>query len=149
MERYGRESIQLEHEAGNLYHQVSDPDWKQAFTKDPIKGLQVTGFYPSHDPYTLTRIEVNWQDYDYASANGDYLNEETGVRLTIEFQQDDKYVILLNGEKLEGQLYAPDFLLVDGYKIQIVRDEKGAVPRLLVNNNRIQRLRFERITNNN
>ncbi|MEZ5042083.1 MAG: serine hydrolase domain-containing protein [Saprospiraceae bacterium] len=149
MERYGRESIQLEHEAGNLYHQVSDPDWKQAFTKDPIKGLQVTGFYPSHDPYTLTRIEVNWQDYNYTSINGDYLNEETGVRLTIEFQQDDKYVILLNGEKLEGQLYAPDFLLVDGYKIQIVRDEDGIVPRLLVNSNRIQHLHFERITNNN
>lgn len=142
MERYGRDAIELEHEEGNLYHQVTDHDWKQAFVKDPVKGLQVTGYYPSHDPYTLTRIAADWEDFEFSSLNGSYRNEEISVEFYLQHKKDDRYLLKVRGDSQEAHMYAPDFLLMNGYKIEVVRNSTGKVKELFVSLGRARNLRF-------
>lgn len=143
MERYGREAIELEHEKDQVYHQVTDPDWKQAFIKDPVAGLQVTAYYPSHDPYTLTRIATDWEAYDFASINGTYVNKETEVEFKLSYKKEDIYTFRIRGDTHDAQLYAPDFLLMGGYTVEVRRNDAGIVRDLLLNTERVKNLRFQ------
>ena len=145
LERYGRNAIRIVLESGNLYHEETDPDFKQAFVKDPEKGYQLTAYYPSHHPYTLTKIEANWENYPFAALNGDYSNQEVDTQINIQHLESDRYRAITNGQELEAQMYAPDILLLGDYTVRVIRERGQWVKELRVDNNRIRNIRFERL----
>ncbi|MFN3852701.1 MAG: serine hydrolase domain-containing protein [Spirosomataceae bacterium] len=139
--RIGRNDIKLKREADNIFYQSNDRDFKQEFTKNTSGQMQVTVYYPTHAPYTLTRIDADWQGFDFGSLNGVFLNQETGVKMSIEHQKDKTYKVMLGNETSTGLLLSPTKLLVDNYNIKIQSQKK----ELLLNGDRIKNVRFKHL----
>ncbi|MTB50669.1 serine hydrolase [Lewinella sp. W8] len=147
LERHERNPVEIELERGNVYHEIADPAFKQEFTRNERGELQVTAYYWSHAPYTLTRSEIDLTDYDFRAMNGSFQNEETGLAFSVQHQAEGKYQIHLGGEKLKGRLLGPDELLVQNYKLRAVRAADGSITELrLGDGNRIMNLRCVRVT---
>ncbi|MFK8163584.1 MAG: serine hydrolase domain-containing protein [Lewinella sp.] len=145
LERDGRNDVELELEAGNVYHQKFDPDFKQEFVWDEEKGMQVTAYYWAHGPYSLTRSNVDWKGYDFLGLEGEFYNDELGVSFDVSYAEGQRYHIKSGKEKLKGNMYKQDRLLADGENnIKVTRDESGKVTELLVSNYRTKDLRFVR-----
>lgn len=145
LERAGRDAIQLQAEANNLYNEVSDEAFKQFFTYDPDKGYQLTVFYPTHAPYTLTKVATDWTEVDYSALNGSYLNTETDVECTLKHDKGDQYTVRINGEKVSAQLFTPETLMIGRYRARVEQDENKEVAALVIGTNRIRNVRFERV----
>lgn len=144
LERDGRNDVELELEKGNIYRQKFDPAFKQEFTWDEEKGMQVTAYYWAHAPYSLTRSNVNWNGYDFTALEGDFYNDELDVSFEVTHLADQRYEIRSGKKKMRGELYAQDKLLAGGNNISISRDAGGKVVALLVNDDRVRNLRFVR-----
>lgn len=145
LERDGRSDNELVLEAGNVYHQKFDPAFKQAFTWDEEKGMQVTAYYWAHSPYTLTRSKVDWQGYDFTGLEGKFYNDEVKVSFKVTYTEGQRYRIKSGKDEMRGKLYKRDRMLADGgNNITISRDAEGRVAALLVSDDRTRDLRFVR-----
>ncbi len=145
LEREGRSDNELELEAGNIYHQKFDPAFKQEFTWDEEKGMQVTAYYWAHAPYTLTRSRVDWDGYDFAGVAGEYYNDEIDVSVNVSYAEDQRYRITSDKKKMNGKLYKRDRMVVGGGRtVEVCRDPAGQVTALLLNDGRTRNLRFTR-----
>ncbi len=145
LKRVGRNDVQLEREAANILHQTYDANFKQEFTLNAKGEMEVTAYYTSHAPYTLTKVNSNWAGFNYRSLNGKFLNTETNVTVEIKFINDKNFdVIIGKSDSTKGLLISPTKLLVDNYVLTI---EKGAgVPEiLLLSGNRIEKVKFIRM----
>lgn len=147
LERHERNPVEIELERGNVYHEIADEAFKQEFTRHEEGKLQVTAYYRSHAPYTLTRAESNWENYDYRGLNGSFRNDEVGLELSVRYQDNGKYLVEIFGDKLKGTLLSPDEMKVQNMKLTAVRNEAGVVNELrLKNGSRVLNLRCERVT---
>lgn len=142
--RSGRNDIRLEREGPNIFHQWNDFDFKQEFTVSDKGGLNVTAYYTTHAPYTLTRKSANWSGFDYHSLNGDFQNDETGVCFKLKYTSGITYEVTLRGEKNAAKILSSDRLMLDNYNLDISRDEAGNVLALLLSGDRISNVRFSK-----
>lgn len=143
LERTNREPVALEHEKGNIYHEINDPAFQLAFTTDPELGMQITAHYPTHDPYTLTKQTQDWQGYNYLKLNGTYNNAELGLQLSIRYLEEDRYLIKHNRNEFEAQIFEPDVIWFDGYKAEFTLSNERAI-EVLVNSGRNRNISFIR-----
>jgi CubicO group peptidase (beta-lactamase class C family) len=140
----GRNDVQLEREADNIYHQTYDPDFKQEFKRNEKGEMTVTAYYTSHSPYTLTKSVSNWTDYNYQALNGKYLNAETNVTINIKFSGDKSYDIKIGSQdSTKGLLISPTKMLVDFYVLNI-ESNGTASNTILLNSDRVQGIKFVR-----
>ena len=144
LERPNRNPVAIEWEEGNVFHEINDPAFKQVFTRNDEGVLEVTAYYPSHDPYTLTRVDNDWSDYDYAALAGTYYNGELDVSVKVDYEKDQAFTItrMERKKKWDATMYNPDILSWKGGPVTFNRDEKGAVIGFDFSNNRIKNLRF-------
>jgi CubicO group peptidase (beta-lactamase class C family) len=145
LKRIGRNDVQLEREADNIFHQTYDPDFKQEFKRNEKGEMTVTVYYISHSPYTLTKAISNWADYNYQALNGRFTNTETNVFMDIKFAGGKSYEVKIGGQDIsKGLLISPKRLLVDNYVLDI---ENIAMPpkTILLSADRIQRVKFVRV----
>ncbi len=138
LERSNREPVALEHEEGNIYHEIADPDFQLEFTTDPELGKQITAYYPTHDSYTLTREDINWEGHDYEKVNGKYKSAELDVTLDIQYLKDDQYEVKYNQKTYTIQVFEPNVIWFKGYKAEVKDDA------LLVNGSRNRNVRFSK-----
>ena len=145
LNRIGRGYVELEREADNIFHQKYDPAFKQEFTVNDMGEMVVTAYYTTHAPYSLTRANVDWADYDFTLLEGVYLNRETGVTFNIEHEADKRYRVTRSGSQAStGQLVAPHKLLVDNYVIEAA--EPTVKPMSIrVSYERVRDLEFVRV----
>lgn len=145
LKRIGRNDVQLEREAGNIYHQTYDPDFKQEFKRNEKGEMTVTAYYTSHAPYTLTRLAADWTGYDYQALNGKYYNSETNVTIAIRFSDNKNYNITIGSQdSTTGLLISPEKMLVDFYVIE--PEKNSPVPNtLFLSSDRIKQVKFVRI----
>lgn len=145
LKRMGRNDVQLEREAGNIYHQTYDPDFKQEFKRNEKGEMTVTAYYTSHAPYTLTRPALDWTGYDYQALNGKYFNTETDVTIEIRFACNKNYDITIGSkDSTKGLLISPAKMLVDFYVIE--PEKNGSIPNtLFLSSDRIKQVKFVRI----
>jgi CubicO group peptidase (beta-lactamase class C family) len=142
LKRSGRNDVALEREASNIFHQVNDPAFKQEFTRNEKGELQVTAYYTTHAPYTLTQTKSDWSLFQTKSVEGVYKNHEINVTLTVQHQDEQNYrVIWSHHDTSKALLVTPSLLLFDGYAAAVTKDEQGS-PALLLNGNRVKRMRF-------
>lgn len=142
--RSGRNDIRLERESVNVFHQWNDPAFKQEFTYNAKGELQVTAYYTTHAPYTLTRASADWSGYDYTALNGTYTNDETEVSFEIRHRASFQYEIRMRDETAVATLLTPHKLLFRNYGVEILTDSRGQVTHLLLSGDRIQAVRFTR-----
>ena len=142
LERTNRAPVALEHEKGNIYHEIADPDFQLAFTIDPNLGMQITAYYPTHDPYRLTKQEIDWDDYDYTKINGTYHSDELDVSLKVTHLGKDEYQVRDQDKEYQIQIFEPDVLWFRGYKAEIVNDSS---PKLLISSSRNRNVLFSKV----
>ncbi|WP_298512847.1 serine hydrolase [uncultured Kordia sp.] len=144
MIRSGRNDIKLVREADNIFHQWNDAPFKQEFTKNKEGIMQITAYYPSVKPFTLTRIESDLSKFDFAMLNGSYLNSETNVSFTIKNIGKENYEIIFGEDIMKGLLVYENEMLVDDYNLSFEKDSNGKINEILVTTDRIQNVRFVR-----
>jgi CubicO group peptidase (beta-lactamase class C family) len=144
LKRIGRNDVQLEREADNIYNQTYDPDFKQEFKRNEKGEMTVTAYYTSHSPYTLTKSVSNWTNYNYQALNGKYVNAETNVTINIKFSGDKSYDIKIGSQdSTKGLLISPTKMLVDFYVLNI--ESNGTTSNtILLNSDRVRGIKFVR-----
>ncbi len=144
LKRFGRNDIRLIREEKNIFHQWNDPAFKLAFTRNAGGELQVTAYYPTHPPYTLTRSDDDWNGFDFHSLDGRFYNEETGVEVALEYLADRQYRIRIAGRETKGLLVSPAKLLVDSYLFELDAGE-DRLDRFWLSGDRIRKVFFARV----
>jgi hypothetical protein len=102
-----------------------------------------TAYYTSHSPYTLTRINSNWEGFRYEHLNGTFINTETGVTISTRYTGEKNYAVSIGNKTASGLLIAPGKMLVNNYVLNFEHSASGAT-HFLLNADRIQQLRFTR-----
>lgn len=143
--RSGRNDMKLNRALDNVFQQWNDPPFKQEFIKNEDGSMQVTFYYTNTPPFTLTRIDADFSNFDFNSVNGSYINQETGVAFSLGHKADKKYLLQYGERKLEAVLLSPEELFVGGvnYRLRIVK-ELGGNYDLLLSKGRIRGVRFVR-----
>ena len=119
LKRVGRNDVELEREAANIFHQKFDTAFKQEFTTNTNGKTQVTAYYINHAPYSLTKVDEIEKDVDFNSINGNYLNSETNTSITIKHLGAKNYeVTFRNNYNTKGLLVATYKMIVDFYTIE-------------------------------
>ena len=119
LKRVGRNDVELEREAANIFHQKFDTAFKQEFTTHTNGKTQVTAYYINHAPYSLTKVDEIEKDVDFNSINGNYLNSETNTSITIKHLGAKNYeVTFRNNYNTKGLLVATYKMIVDFYTIE-------------------------------
>jgi len=146
LKRNGRNDVELEREADNIFHQKYDPLFKQEFTRDSTGNLQVTAYYINHSPYTLTKQITDFTGFVYSSLEGDFINDETDVVMSIRHKSGNDYLVILpTDDSTTGLLITPGKMLVGNYTLSIDTNSGTAnVAVLYLNGERIKRVRFVR-----
>jgi hypothetical protein len=139
LKRIGRNDVELEREADNIFHQKYDSAFKQEFTRNAQGEMQITAYYTNHAPYTLTKTKTIAHIYDFKAIEGNYVNEETNTTLNIRYDSGTNYEITFrNTYKTKGLLVSNSKMLVDFYSLEI---QEGF---LLLNGERIKKVKFTR-----
>lgn len=141
LRRIGRNDVALERESDNIFHQTYDPDFKQEFLRNPAGGLEVTAYYTNHAPYTLTKVANDWDNFDFKSLDGAYLNPETDVTISVRHKEGSSFDINVgDGYQTTGLLLSKTKMLVDNYTMDFPAGES----RLYLNGGRIQQVAFQK-----
>lgn len=138
LKRIGRNDIQLEREAANIFHQTNDPAFKQEFTLNKSGEMEVTAYYTTHAPYSLKRASANWAGFDFATLNGRYFNSETDVVIELKHHGQQQYAVKIGKNEATGLLVSPGVLLANGYKMEVGKN--GNV--LLLSGDRLKQVKF-------
>ncbi len=136
--RLGRNDVKLERENNNVFHQLYDPDFKQEFLVSENGQLTVTAYYPTHPPYTLTRIDSDLSAFNPESIEGDYYNNETDINISVSLLENETYEISLGDRKTTGLLITRNKMLVDYYTFNFTDDS------ILLDGERIKQVQFDK-----
>ena len=137
LKRVGRNDVELEREADNIFHQKFDPAFKQEFTGNSKGEMKVTAYYINHSPYSLTKVNPIENSYDFKSINGDYINSETNTMLKINHLDGMNYEITFRDDyKTTGVLVSPNKILVDFYSLEIKNR------KLFLNGERMKKVKY-------
>ncbi len=143
MRRMGRNDIELEKEDDNLWHEVTDPSFKQWFSLDDENNYQITLYHTSHPPYSLQKVKGDFSEIDFAAADGSYRNAETGGELKIKYLEDDRYEVNFRGRDRKALMLEPDKLILSSYILDLERDTNGQVDTVLLYSSRLKAVRYE------
>jgi CubicO group peptidase (beta-lactamase class C family) len=139
LKRVGRNDVELEREADNIFHQKFDPAFKQEFTTNSKGEKQITAYYINHSPYSLTKVNQILKGYDFKSINGDYVNSETNTILNLQYIDGMSYKIKLGKSyKTKGMLVSNTKMLVDSYSLELRNGE------LFLNGERMKEVKYVR-----
>ena len=139
LKRVGRSDVELEREANNIFRQKFDPEFKQEFTKNTEGKMQVKVYYPTHAPYSLTKVRLPEKSFNYKSLEGDYFNEETSTSVSVKHLTGANYKISFRANyHTTGLLVSENKMLVDFYNLEFADDS------FLLNGERIKRVKFRK-----
>lgn len=145
LKRIGRNDIELEREENNIFHQRTDPAFKQEFTRTGNGEMQVTAYYTTHAPYSLKKADADWKGFDLSSLNGEYLNAETDTRLNISHTAEKNYAVKIGlDDSTTGLLITPGMMLVNNYVIRF-GGNAGSVRSISLDGDRIKNVVFTEI----
>ncbi len=139
LKRAGRNDVELEREADNIFHQKYDPKFKQEFTSHSKGGMQVTAYYVDHAPYSLTKVSKIADNFNFKSLDGDFSNPETKTAISLKHLEGVIYEVIFPGDyKTTGLLVSVNKMLVDSYSFEFREAD------LYLNGDRIKQVKFER-----
>jgi len=143
LKRSGRNDIVLEREAANIFHQKNDPAFKQEFQLNEKGEMEVTAYYTTHAPYTLTRPVADWDHFDTTQWNGDYLNQEMDVVLKLRVVTNKIYELKIgDSTTYKAVLVSPSMMLAGSY---VLKMDNGNNTTIYLDGERIRKVKFSRI----
>ncbi|WP_421869477.1 serine hydrolase domain-containing protein [Marinoscillum sp.] len=140
LDRTYRDPVALTHERGNIYHEISDPAFKQEFKRTESGQMTVTAYYTSHDPYTLF-MEESPDAFQPDRLLGTYSNEELKLSFTLSLDDERKLTCSWNGETISSELFTPALLLIGSRQFSI---PKHISDLLILNTSRNSNIQFRR-----
>ena len=146
LRRSGRNDVELEREAANIFRQKFDTLFKQEFTTGADGRLLVTAYYINHAPYTLIKQSETLSGFNFHSLDGFYSNTETGAKLEIHYRENNQYKISIAGEEYTTNafLLTPEKLMAENYTISFEVND-GTVNAIYLNGDRIKNIKFIRL----
>jgi len=145
-EIYDRKPTALIQEEKAMFQYQSLADLKMNFSNISKEDQAFTLYLSSQKPATYyKKSDLSFNQYDKEALNARFVNAETGTEIKLQYQEGDRYTLSKNGRARDAQLILADFLLMNSYEIYITRDNQGRVNGLLVNNGRMQKVKFERV----
>ena len=144
---YGRKDLVLESAAPNTFAPTIYPRSKICYTESDTT-RSVTVYNPGESPreYLAIPPEETLPESYFATLEGHYINQETGVEIQIEYLQEKEFRLTRGKRKSEARLILKDYLRTNGYRLNIVRDSFDRVTHFLLEYARNSNIRFERIT---
>lgn len=137
LRRAGRKDVLLEREAGNIFHQKTDPAFKQAFTTGSKGEMVVTAYHTTHAPYSLTRAMA--MDDEFEKLEGSFSSSEISSTIGIRHLEGITYeVTFRNQSRATGLLISSSKMLVDSYSLEFEGND------LYLNGARIKKVKFVR-----
>ncbi|MEL7499481.1 MAG: serine hydrolase domain-containing protein [Planctomycetota bacterium] len=143
LRRSGRNDVLLERESANVFHQKTDPNFKQEFVRTVGDCWQVTAYHNSHPPYQLTQSKIDLTEFDADSIVGSYFNSETNSVIEVTHDKDRNFSLVLGKRKRKAQLVSFNKLVSGDYVIQWPGESKKQ-PYLSLSNDRIMNVQFKR-----
>ncbi len=145
LKRVGRNDVELEREADNIFHQKYDPAFKQEFSKNIEGKLQVTAYYTNHQPYSLTKQSADFSNFKFENLNGSYFNVETGTTIHIQYKADKTYNFSVgtNSDTSAGLLITVKKIIVNNYTLTF-EPGTSSVETIYLNADRVRRIKFVR-----
>ncbi|MEO0874193.1 MAG: serine hydrolase domain-containing protein, partial [Bacteroidota bacterium] len=146
LERPNRDAIVIEREEGDLFQEVADPAFKQSFTLNEDGQQTVTAYYPTHNPFTLTKLADFPADFQAQQWAGKYRNLDTGVTVQLVDRGQNTFALKFQGEKRQkrdGVLLSPTIMNAQGYGLEF--SEADGRKQFALSNNRIRGLQFVRV----
>ncbi|MEO0776166.1 MAG: serine hydrolase domain-containing protein [Bacteroidota bacterium] len=145
-EIYQRDPVKLIKEEEGLYHYANNQALKMAFTKDEAGQVGFTLFIASQAPAVYRRLPAfHLERYNPQGILGSFFNAETETTVSIAHAGGDEYLITKNGRERKAKLVYRDFLRMNSYEINVVRDASGTVTGLNVDNDRVRNIVFEKL----
>ena len=144
-EIYQRDPVKLIHEQGGLFAYETLKDLKMNFTHMGTPDQMFTLYLSSQKPATYHKVSDLIPDsFDKNAVNGRFYNDETDTEIILEFVEDDTYALTKNGRERRAEMILKDFLRMNSYEIQILRDKENNITGLNVNNRRIKNVLFDK-----
>ncbi|WP_197022125.1 serine hydrolase [Sediminibacter sp. Hel_I_10] len=144
-EIYQRDPIKLINEKNGLFHYETNEELKMNFTNIKKGQQKLTIYLSSQEPNTYYKLPFNDLDKsDKRIINGRYFNDETDTEILIKFLDNNTFLITKNGRERKAELILKDYLRMNSYEINIIRDAKGNVSGLNVKNGRIENVIFNK-----
>lgn len=145
LRRDGRKDVLLERESANAFYEVGDPEFKLEFKTVEHGEMQVTAYHDSHSPYSLNRVNDDWQGLDFELLNGTFVNAETGSKLQLVHVGERRYTFEIEGKNArEARLLSRNRLASGGYLIHWAGDLAHNTT-LLLNTDRLRDVKFIRL----
>ncbi len=149
LRRDGRGDVLVERESANVFREVNDPKFKQEFVKNENDEMQVTAYYTTHAPYSLTRPNNDWAGFDFKNLNGTFTNSETGSEIQIEHVKEQQYTFALKGKKTRNaRLVSRNRLISGSYVVQWPRELKQNTTNFMLRSDRVRNVKYIRIFTN-
>lgn len=149
-EIYQREPVKLIDEKESLFYYETNNKLKMNFSNVNGKQQKLTIYLSTQKPNNYHKLPSKNKEESYnESINGTYFNKETDTQIIIEYVGNDDYNIIKNGRKRDGKLITKDYLrMMSSYKIKVLRNDKGNVIGLNVENGRIKNVIFNKLSQN-
>ena len=141
----GRDPVKLVHERGNLFEYETVAGLKMAFDRSEDGERRFRIYYPGQAVSTGLPYPLPTEDPEAKrSLEGRFANAETDTEIVIDWKDGNAFTMTKNGRARDAELVTSDVLAWNNYRFRFQRGEDGAVDTLLVDNNRIRNVRFNR-----
>ncbi|MBX2876103.1 MAG: beta-lactamase family protein [Saprospiraceae bacterium] len=133
------------HVEGNLYEMTEDPRLRISYHLMDEDEPHMIIYYPGSEPrYHTKLLPVEEPKTYFKTLEGTYYNEEVAVEVKLEYRGDKSYDVRINGDRSQALMLEKDVLRMQGYVVDIQRNDQGQVQGIQVNDNRVRRLNFNR-----
>lgn len=133
------------HVESNLYEMTENPRLRISFHLVNEEEPHMIIYYPGAKPRYHSKLPpVKESETYFLALNGTYYNKEVDVEVQLEFQGDKNYAIEIDGDRSSARMLEKDVLRMQGYVMEVQRNDQGQVQGIYLNDNRIRRLNFSR-----
>lgn len=133
------------HVEGNLYEMTENPRLRISYHLVNEDEPHMIIYYPGSEPrYHTKLLPVEEPKTYFKTLEGTYYNEEVAVEVKLEYRGDKSYDVRIDGDRSQALMLEKDVLRMQGYVVEIQRNNQGQIQSIHVNDNRIRRLNFDR-----
>ncbi|WP_235297375.1 serine hydrolase domain-containing protein [Portibacter marinus] len=139
--RSNRNDTKLIRENANTTQQWNDKAFKQQFKKNEQGEMEVTFYYPSVPPFTLTKIDFEADSLDKSLLGKEYINRELGVALKIDMEKTGGLSVILGENTMDAIALSNTRIKAGNYMLEIDKTKDGKTS-ILLNTDRLDQVIF-------
>lgn len=146
-ERHKRVPVKLIPEEGGLFAYETVKGMRMNFMNIGQAEQEFTCYHPGLKPktyYKLYNLNSDLNTYDKSALNGNFYNDDTDTKISLQFLEDKTYSLTKNGRERKAELILEDQLRMNSYLIKVIRDKENNIIGLNLRFGRIKNVIFNR-----